>query len=65
MGPTLPDRAADGIMSAWRPGPGRPPVVARVIALSRYRLPRPVVRQLHDPLVEFMPGAMVKRPPAG
>ncbi|MGW6507997.1 hypothetical protein ACWGCP_10670 [Streptomyces niveus] len=48
-----------------RPGHGRRPVVARVIALSRYRLPRPVVRQLHELLVEFMPGAMVKPPPAG
>ncbi|MEV8363072.1 hypothetical protein [Streptomyces niveus] len=65
MVPTLPDRAADGIMSAGRPGPGRPAVVARVTALSRHRLPRPVVRQLHDPLVEFMPGAMVKRPTGG
>ncbi|MFF2639767.1 hypothetical protein ACFVUB_07935 [Streptomyces niveus] len=65
MVPTLPDRAADGIMSGWRPGSGLAPVVARVIALSRYRPPRPVVRQLHDPLVEFMPGATVKRPPAG
>lgn len=41
------------------------PVVARVIALSRYRLMRPVVRQLHELLVEFMPGAMVTRPPTG
>lgn len=39
------------------------PVVARVIALSRYRLLRPVVRQLHDLLVEFMPAATVRRPP--
>lgn len=41
------------------------PVVARVIALSRYRLLRPVARQLHDLLVEFMPDAMVERPPKG
>lgn len=41
------------------------PVVARVIALSRYRLLRPVVRQLHDLLVEFMPDAMERRPPRG
>ncbi|MFI6085902.1 TetR family transcriptional regulator [Streptomyces sp. NPDC051217] len=41
------------------------PVVARVIALSRYRLLRPVVHQLHELLLEFMPGAMVTRPPKG
>lgn len=38
------------------------PVVARLIALSRYRVLRPVVRQLHELLLEFMPGAMVTRP---
>ncbi|HWU11368.1 MAG TPA: TetR family transcriptional regulator [Streptomyces sp.] len=33
------------------------PIVARAIALSRFRVLRPLVRQVHDVLVEFMPGA--------
>jgi AcrR family transcriptional regulator len=31
------------------------PIAARAIALSRFRVLRPLVRQLHDVLVEFMP----------
>ena len=37
------------------------PLVARAIALSRFRLVRPLVRQLHDVLVEFMPEAVTGR----
>ncbi|GGY75462.1 TetR/AcrR family transcriptional regulator [Streptomyces nitrosporeus] len=33
------------------------PLAARAIALSRFRVLRPLVRQLHEVLVEFMPGA--------
>ncbi|WP_443049490.1 TetR family transcriptional regulator [Streptomyces sp. NBC_00178] len=33
------------------------PLAARAIALSRFRVLRPLVRQVHDVLVEFMPGA--------
>ncbi|MEV6259711.1 TetR family transcriptional regulator [Streptomyces sp. NPDC051784] len=33
------------------------PIAARAIALSRFRVLRPLVRQIHDVLVEFMPGA--------
>ncbi|MET9918080.1 TetR family transcriptional regulator [Streptomyces sp. NPDC059605] len=33
------------------------PIGARVIALSRFRALRPVVRQVHDVLEEFLPGA--------
>ncbi|MFG2590830.1 TetR family transcriptional regulator [Streptomyces sp. NPDC048438] len=33
------------------------PIAARAIALSRFRVLRPLVRQVHDVLVEFMPGA--------
>ncbi|MHB0909287.1 TetR family transcriptional regulator [Streptomyces argenteolus] len=40
------------------------PIAARAIALSRFRVLRPLVRQLHDVLVEFMPGA-VRRPERG
>ncbi|MFD4030345.1 TetR family transcriptional regulator [Streptomyces sp. NPDC058637] len=37
------------------------PIAARAIALSRFRVLRPLVRQLTDLLVEFMPGT-AKRP---
>ncbi|MFJ8769680.1 TetR/AcrR family transcriptional regulator [Streptomyces clavifer] len=40
------------------------PIAARAIALSRFRVLRPLVRQLSDVLVEFMPGA-AKRPGRG
>ncbi|MGW1815050.1 TetR family transcriptional regulator [Streptomyces sp. NPDC002125] len=33
------------------------PLAARAIALSRFRVLRPLVRQIHDVLVEFLPGA--------
>ncbi|ARF74754.1 TetR family transcriptional regulator [Kitasatospora albolonga] len=33
------------------------PIAARAIALSRFRVLRPLVRQVHALLVEFMPGA--------
>ncbi|WP_175411675.1 TetR family transcriptional regulator [Streptomyces sp. TRM64462] len=33
------------------------PLAARAIALSRFRLLRPLARQAHDVIVEFMPGA--------
>ncbi|MFJ8694418.1 TetR/AcrR family transcriptional regulator [Streptomyces roseolilacinus] len=33
------------------------PLVARAIALSRFRVLRPLVRQAHDVIAEFMPGA--------
>ncbi|MEU0131244.1 TetR family transcriptional regulator [Streptomyces sp. NPDC006289] len=33
------------------------PLAARAIALSRFRVLRPLVRQIHKVLVEFMPGA--------
>ncbi|MFJ4969415.1 TetR/AcrR family transcriptional regulator [Streptomyces sp. NPDC088755] len=33
------------------------PIAARAIALSRFRVLRPLVRQVHAVLVEFMPGA--------
>lgn len=36
------------------------PLAARTIALSRFRLLRPLVRQLHEVLEEFLPGAVTK-----
>ncbi|MER7106604.1 TetR/AcrR family transcriptional regulator [Streptomyces sp. NPDC000229] len=36
------------------------PLAARAIALSRFRVLRPLVRQLHEVLEEFMPGAGAK-----
>lgn len=33
------------------------PIAARAIALSRFRVLRPLVRQIHGLLVEFLPGA--------
>jgi AcrR family transcriptional regulator len=39
------------------------PIVARVIALSRFRVLRPIVRQVHDVLEEFMPGAITRKQP--
>jgi AcrR family transcriptional regulator len=36
------------------------PIAARVIALSRFRILRPVVRQVHEVLDEFMPGASTR-----
>ncbi|MFI9581100.1 TetR/AcrR family transcriptional regulator [Streptomyces sp. NPDC052236] len=38
------------------------PILARLIALSRYRVLRPIVRQVHDVLEEFMPGAITRKP---
>ncbi|NUL06112.1 TetR family transcriptional regulator [Streptomyces lunaelactis] len=38
------------------------PIAARVIALSRFRVLRPIVRQVHDVLEEFMPGAITRKP---
>ncbi|WP_069171065.1 TetR family transcriptional regulator [Streptomyces griseus] len=40
------------------------PLAARAIALSRFRVLRPLVRQIHAVLLEFMPGAAA-RPSAG
>ncbi|MET9799439.1 TetR family transcriptional regulator [Streptomyces sp. NPDC006368] len=37
------------------------PLVARAIALSRFRLLRPLVRQVHEVLEEFLPGAAATR----
>ncbi|MEE1756161.1 TetR/AcrR family transcriptional regulator [Streptomyces sp. SP18CS02] len=34
------------------------PIAARAIALSRFRVLRPMVRQVHEVLEEFMPGAL-------
>lgn len=34
------------------------PIAARAIALSRFRVLRPLVRQVHDVLVDFMPGSV-------
>lgn len=36
------------------------PIVARAIALSRFRVLRPLVRQVHEVLEEFLPGAAVR-----
>ncbi|MFF3098019.1 TetR/AcrR family transcriptional regulator [Streptomyces cyaneofuscatus] len=38
------------------------PIAARAIGLSRFRVLRPLVRQVHALLVEFMPGASGGRP---
>ncbi|MFE7466375.1 TetR family transcriptional regulator [Streptomyces sp. NPDC057499] len=37
------------------------PIVARAVALTRFRLLRPLVRQVHGVLVEFLPGAPAGR----
>ncbi|MDN3295947.1 TetR family transcriptional regulator [Streptomyces ficellus] len=37
------------------------PIAARAIALSRYRVLRPLVRQVHEVLEEFLPGAMATK----
>ncbi|MEI7033109.1 TetR/AcrR family transcriptional regulator [Streptomyces pratensis] len=39
------------------------PIAARAIALSRFRVLRPLVRQVHALLVEFLPGAAAGAPP--
>ncbi|MFD7862640.1 TetR/AcrR family transcriptional regulator [Streptomyces sp. NPDC059783] len=36
------------------------PIAARAIALSRFRVLRPLVRQIHDVLEEFLPGAAAR-----
>ncbi|MFI9625434.1 TetR family transcriptional regulator [Streptomyces sp. NPDC052042] len=38
------------------------PIAARLIALSRFRALRPLVRQIHALLVEFLPGATGRMP---
>ncbi|WP_241518623.1 TetR family transcriptional regulator [Streptomyces sp. CB03238] len=37
------------------------PIAARAIALSRFRVLRPLVRQVHEVLEEFMPGAVATK----
>ncbi|MEV3992226.1 TetR family transcriptional regulator [Streptomyces sp. NPDC049837] len=37
------------------------PIAARAIGLSRFRVLRPLVRQVHEVLEEFMPGAVDRR----
>nr|WP_241837870.1 TetR family transcriptional regulator [Streptomyces sp. CB03234] len=37
------------------------PIAARAIALSRFRVLRPLVRQVHEVLEEFMPGAVAAK----
>ncbi|NEE06647.1 TetR/AcrR family transcriptional regulator, partial [Streptomyces sp. SID7499] len=38
---------------------------ARAISLSRFRVLRPLVRQIHALLVEFLPGPQPAADPAG
>jgi AcrR family transcriptional regulator len=40
------------------------PIGARAIALSRFRVLRPLVRQVHDVLSEFLPGTTAGQPAA-
>ncbi|MEU9982797.1 TetR family transcriptional regulator [Streptomyces sp. NPDC050856] len=39
------------------------PIAARAVALSRYRVLRPLVRQVHEVLAEFLPGAVAAKAP--